>query len=138
MATSVGFRLPVLEGIVEGKAPSSLLKPILGLSIGMGILATILIILLSCMFVHISSTLLSIEMSIPTWKAFLASFYGGIAEEVLCRLFLMTLLVWISFKIKTTQDRRPTSIGIWLSILGAGETGTLLGAGRVAKLWEDN
>jgi membrane protease YdiL (CAAX protease family) len=29
------------------------------------------------------------------WKGFLASFYGAIVEEILSRLFLMTVLVWI-------------------------------------------
>jgi membrane protease YdiL (CAAX protease family) len=117
LAKRVGFGLPVLEGALEGKKPGGDWRSILGLSIGMGVLATILIILFSLMFWHISRTLLSVEMSIPIWKAFLASFYGGIAEEILCRLFLMTLLVWISSKIKKTQDGRPTTIGIWLSIV---------------------
>jgi len=29
------------------------------------------------------------------WRGALASFYGGIVEEVLCRLFLVSLLVWL-------------------------------------------
>ncbi len=33
-------------------------------------------------------------LSIDLWKRLLASFYGGITEEVLLRLFLMTVLVW--------------------------------------------
>lgn len=35
----------------------------------------------------------------PTWwQGLLASFYGGIAEETLCRLFVVSLLVWIGAK----------------------------------------
>lgn len=37
--------------------------------------------------------------SVARWKGLLASFYGGIGEEVLTRLFLMTLIVWIGSKL---------------------------------------
>jgi membrane protease YdiL (CAAX protease family) len=47
----------------------------------------------------------------------LACFYGGIGEEVLCRLFLMTLMVWISTFFARTQAGRPTVSGIWLAIV---------------------
>ena len=117
LAKRVGLGLPVLEGAFEGRKTGGYLKSILGPSIGMGVLAGILVILLSLMFWHISLTLLKVEMSVPVWKALLACFYGGIAEEVLCRLFLMTLFVWISSKFTKTPDGRPTTIGIWVSIV---------------------
>jgi hypothetical protein len=62
-------------------------------SIGMGVLATILIVLVSLTFFDISVAFLRVEMSIPLWKALLACFYGRIGEEVLFRLSLMTLMV---------------------------------------------
>ena len=37
--------------------------------------------------------------NIARWKGLLASFYGGIGEEVLTRLFLMTLIAWIGSKL---------------------------------------
>jgi membrane protease YdiL (CAAX protease family) len=113
LAERVGFGLPVLEG----KKPVGYLKTILGISVGMGVVATLLIVLLSLAFFDLSRALLSVEMSIAPWKALLASFYGAIAEEVLCRLFLMTLFVWVSFKIAKTKDGRPTPIGVWLAIV---------------------
>jgi membrane protease YdiL (CAAX protease family) len=64
-----------------------------------------------------SITFLKAEMAVATWKGFLAAFYGGIAEEIVFRLFLMTLFVWISSKFTKTRDGRPTSIGIWVSII---------------------
>ena len=47
----------------------------------------------------------------------LASFYGGINEEILLRLFLMTLIVWIFFKIKKTKEGTPTNVSVWLAIV---------------------
>ena len=113
----VGFNLPVLEGWLEGKEVSNYLKSILSISIGLGLLCGILIVILSFLFTPVSSIFQNASISIPTWKAFLACFYGGIGEEILLRLFLMTLIVWIIFKIKKTADGKPTTIGIWLAII---------------------
>ena len=53
----------------------------------------------------------------PLWQRFLASFYGGIGEEIAMRLFLMTLIVWISSKIRRTQTGSPTDLGVWIAII---------------------
>jgi membrane protease YdiL (CAAX protease family) len=113
----VGFNLPILEGWLEGKEVISYLKSILGISIGLGVLSALIIIFLSFLFTPVSGIFQSASVSVPSWKAFLACFYGGIGEEILLRLFLMTLIVWIIFKIRKTADGKPTVIGIWLAII---------------------
>jgi membrane protease YdiL (CAAX protease family) len=113
----VGFNLPILEGWLEGKEVGSYLKSILGISIGLGVLSGIIIVVLSFLFTPVSSIFQNASISVPIWKAFLACFYGGISEEILLRLFLMTLIVWIFYKIKKTADGKPTVIGIWLAII---------------------
>jgi membrane protease YdiL (CAAX protease family) len=117
LAKRVGLGLPVLEGAFEGRKTGGYLKSIVPLSLGMGVLAGIVVIFLSLIFWHISLTLLHVEMSVPAWKALLACFYGAIAEEILCRLFLMTLFVWICTKIRKTPQGKPTITGIWVSIV---------------------
>jgi len=109
----VGFSMPYLEGI----KPAREIKSILKLSVGVGILAGVLIILMSIPFSSLSASMLQAEMGVATWKGILASFYGGIAEEIMFRLFLMTLFVWISFKIKQTNEGKPTAGGIWIAII---------------------
>jgi membrane protease YdiL (CAAX protease family) len=113
--------LPLIQGFLEGKNKTKeikpIIKPILMPSIGLGVLAGVLIVLLSIPFNRLIPELGTFENSIPAWKAFLASFYGGIAEEVLLRLFLVSLFVWITFKIKKNADGQPASVGIWLSII---------------------
>ena len=113
----VGFNLPVLESLLEGKNYKNYLKSILSISIGLGILTGILIVLLSFLFTLVSSIFENASISVPYWKAFLACFYGGIGEEILLRLFLMTLIVWLIFKIKKTADGKPTITGMWLAII---------------------
>jgi hypothetical protein len=119
LAKKVGFGLPILEGWLEGREVKSYLKSILGISIGLGILAGILMIGLDYLFSFAGVTINIAQSSInpPVWQGFLASFYGGINEEILLRLFLMTLLVWIFFKIKKTAEGKPTKAGIWLAII---------------------
>jgi CAAX amino terminal protease family. len=119
LAKKVGLGLPIMEGWLEGREVKTYLKSILGISVGLGILAGILIIGLDYLFSFAGVTINVTQASInpPAWQGFLASFYGGINEEILLRLFLMTLLVWIFFKIKKTEDGKPTKAGIWLAIV---------------------
>ena len=119
LAKKVGFGLPVLEGWLEGREVKSYLKSILSISIGLGILAGFLIVGLDYLFSFAGATINVAQASInpPAWQGFLASFYGGINEEIMLRLFLMTLLVWIFSKIKKTREGKPTKIGIWLAII---------------------
>lgn len=117
LAKRVGFSLPVLEGWLEGREVGSYFRSILGISIGLGVLAGLIIVVLSLFFTPVTPTFQSVELSIPLWKGFLASFYGAISEEILMRLFLMSLIVWIIFKIKKTDDAKPTSLGIWIAIV---------------------
>ena len=128
LAKRVGFGLPVLEGWLEGKEVGNYLKSILGISVGSGVLAGILIILFSFLFTSASSVLQGAELSVPLWKGFLASFYGGIGEEILFRLFVMTVIVWIFYKIKKTPEGKPTTIGISLAII---ITAILFGIGHL-------
>jgi len=44
------------------------------------------------------------------------------------RLFLMTLLVWVSYKIKRTEEGKPTNVGVWLAII---ITAVLFGIGHL-------
>ncbi|WP_370573226.1 CPBP family intramembrane glutamic endopeptidase [Methanomethylovorans sp.] len=129
-AKKVGLGLPILGGWLEGRVVKSYLKSILGISIGLGILAGILIIGLDYLFsfagVPINVTQASINP--PAWQGFLASFYGGINEEVLLRLFVMTLIAWMIFRIKKTEEGKPTNTGMWLAIIIAA---VIFGAGHL-------
>ena len=77
----------------------------------------------------------AVEGRIAPWKGFLGSFYGGIAEEVLLRLFLMTLLVWVVWKVCRRRRAKPSPWVYWAAILVAA---IVFGAGHlpaVAAVW---
>lgn len=58
---------------------------------------------------------------VPLWQGFLGSFYGGIVEEILLRLFLVTLVVWVLWKFSKpkTDTSTPTSTSMWIAIIVA-------------------
>lgn len=75
------------------------------------------------------------EISVESWKGLLASFYGGISEEVLMRLFLMTLITWLIWRIFQKGQGAPTAQVFWIAIVLAA---LLFGAGHLptaADLW---
>ena len=117
LSKRAGMGAPILQGFLEGENQTKKLKSVLTPSVIWGLAAGIIIILLSIPFNKLIPELGAAEISIPAWKALLASFYGGIAEEVLLRLFMVSLIVWITFIIKKNKDGRPTVFGIWLAIV---------------------
>ena len=122
LAKKVGLGLPIIEGWLEGREVKSYFKSILGISVGLGLLAGVLIVGLDYLFAMAGVTLNVVSNNImtpPAWQGFLASFYGGINEEIVTRLFLMSLIAWVIFKIKKTADGKPTRIGMWLAIISA-------------------
>jgi len=128
LSKRVGFGLPILEGWLEGKEIKGYLQSIWGISITLGVLAGILIIGLDFLFSIIGVQITIVQVAPPIWQGFLASFYGGIGEEIVMRLFLMTLLVWVSYKIKRTEEGKPTNVGVWLAII---ITAVLFGIGHL-------
>ncbi|WP_453994217.1 CPBP family intramembrane glutamic endopeptidase [Bacillus nitroreducens] len=92
LASKVDLHWWLLDHWLYGSTvPYPILVTIL-LSIIFGVIVSILIIGLDIGFMKRIS---KVEMEEPSkWQSFLASFYGGISEEVLTRLFLMSLVVY--------------------------------------------
>ena len=66
----------------------------------------------------IGSTDLTQIMEIPPpWQGFIVSFYGGINEEMLLRVFFMSLLIFIFSKIRKSDLKKPGPIIIWIAII---------------------
>ena len=117
LSKHIGMGMPILQNSLEGKNQTKELKSIIIPSVCWGAMAGILVVLLSIPFNKLIPELNLLDVSIPLWKSFLASFYGGIAEEILLRLFLVSLFVYITLKVKKTKTEHPTKLGIWLSII---------------------
>ncbi|MDR2964868.1 MAG: CPBP family intramembrane metalloprotease [Treponema sp.] len=113
----IGMGLPILEGVLQRENEFKEFKLILLPSVSLGVLAGVLILVLSYPFNKLIPEFQDMKILVPAWKGFLASFYGGIAEEVLLRLFLVSLIAWIFYKIKKSKDGTPPIFGIWIAII---------------------
>lgn len=117
MSKKLGLGLPIIEGLLNKENQKEHIKLILWPAIGLGVLVAVLIIIFSVPFGSLSLDFLKAEIAVPVWKSFLISFYGGVAEEVLLRLFLMTLIIRITLKIKSTSEGKATVAGVWFAIV---------------------
>jgi hypothetical protein len=123
-ANRVGLGMPVLEAGLQGEPVGQKIKTFLLPSILLGIIGAGLIILLDGLFFNPllmaelgdkAATLNQESLQPAAWKGLLASFYGGINEEILLRLGLMSILVWIGRFISKTEDGRPTLAVLWIA-----------------------
>lgn len=123
-ANRIGLGLPILEARLKGESVVDKLRAILPVSIIVGVVASLLIIGLELIYFQPallrelgdSADALNLQTAQPAaWKGFLASFYGGIVEEVLLRLFVMSLFAWIGSFINKTTEGKPTSAVFWIA-----------------------
>jgi membrane protease YdiL (CAAX protease family) len=123
LAKKVGLGVPLLEDYFAGNTIGAdrlwqLLKT--GLMCGVLVGITIFVVDISC-FARVTASLTQ-SFHPALWMRFLAAFYGGICEEILMRLFLMSTLVWLFFKLK------KSALSIWLAII---ITAILFGVGHL-------
>jgi len=123
LAKRIGLGTPILDSVSQGESVSDKFRAILPTSIGLGVIAGLLIIGLD-VFVFQSAMLnelgdkadaLAQTAHPAAWKGFLASFYGGIAEEIQLRLLVMSLIAWLGSFISKTSEGKPTVAIFWIA-----------------------
>ncbi len=115
----IGLGAPVLENyFAGGKLPADL-KSNLGKSVLLGILASALIIIFDIAFTYFGVSInLAVNQIPPLWQRLIATLYGGIGEEILLRLFLMALMIWLIGKItRYKNDIVKNNYIVWLAII---------------------
>ena len=121
-AGRVGLGMPILDSLTRGESVADKVRTILPLSILLGVFSTLVLLGLEFFYFQPAmmkelgetATALNLQTSQPAaWKGLLASFYGGIAEEILLRLFVMSLLVWLGHFLSKTADGKPTGGVFW-------------------------
>ena len=125
-AGRVGLGTPILNSLTQGESVTDKVRASLPLSIVLGVVTTLIMLGLEffyfqpAMLKELGDTAnaLNLQTSQPAaWKGFLASFYGGIAEEILLRLFVMSFFVWLGRFLSKTGDGKPTSAVFWIANL---------------------
>lgn len=123
-AGRVGLGTPILDSLTRGESVADRVRAILPLSIILGVVSTLVVLGLEFFYFQPAmlkelgdtATALNLQTSQPAaWKGFLASFYGGIVEEILLRLFVMSFFVWLGRFLSQTSDGKPTQAVIWIA-----------------------
>jgi len=123
LGQKVGLGAPILSNLTQGKG-FNLEKKTSWLAVLSGLGAGFLMILFDVyIFVpRLQSQIQALGDTVrpSAWQGFLASFYGGIVEEVMTRFFLLTLLAWIGSKIFRSGEIRQSPVLMWVVVLISG------------------
>jgi membrane protease YdiL (CAAX protease family) len=122
-ANRIGLSAPILEAWIEGQGIRTRLNSILVPSVLIGVLGTLLILALELAVFQpairhenpTSASALSLWIQPPAWKGLLASFYGGIDEEILLRLFALSFFAWLGRFLHRKPDGRPSVPVLWVA-----------------------
>ncbi len=122
LASRIGLGAPILESFLAREPVRDRVKAILAPSIVPGVVASLVIIALDVFvfgpLVQAQLGGLTPNVDLPgmkpaPWQGFLASFYGGINEEILMRLFLLSLFAFLGKIIIHTPQGYPTKAVLW-------------------------
>lgn len=125
LAARIGLGSPFLEGWLEGHPVRDRLAQAVVLALTIGVLVGLTILALDFLGFAPSIEEQLSELSPegiagrrpPPWQGFLAAISAGISEEVLFRLFGVTLLAWFGSLLFHDDEGRPRPLILWISII---------------------
>ena len=118
LAKRIGLGAPLLERFFAGEKIADRIKLFLLPTILFGVVGGLVIFGLD-KFVFMPALKTELiqgggsGIQTTPWQGFLASFYGSIDEEILLRLFLMSLLAWLGKFVSHTAEGLPTTGVLW-------------------------
>ena len=118
LAPKAGIEMPFLRRWFYGRgAPlpkNSTRTPLLA---GVAVAAILLLIFYAFFLPRIPEWPIAVEAAMPIWKRFLACFYGAINEEIVARLFALSLLIWLLRKVARQQSPQASAVIFWIANL---------------------
>ncbi len=115
LARKTNFRMPILESLASRGDYKQAVKNISYSPIVLGILVAVAIYATDYLFTMHGAKLSTSQNLAPIWQKLLAAFYGGITEEILMRLGLMTMFTWTLAKLM--RQRSPSLFVVIISII---------------------
>ncbi|HEY7781062.1 MAG TPA: CPBP family glutamic-type intramembrane protease [Ktedonobacterales bacterium] len=117
LAHQIGLGAPLLEGLLAGKAVGTQALAMLAPALILGAAASLVVLILEItVFWPRLPPAMRDQVPIPAlWKRLLASFYGGIDEEILLRLFVLSLLAWLIGFVWHLPGGAPTLGALWVA-----------------------
>lgn len=114
LARKLGLGAPLLEGCLYHEASPLRLRDSLkyGALVGVAVGIVLLVIIIPAAS-HLPGLPFVSASRAAVWKRVLACFYGGIDEEILSRLFLLTLFAWLGTRVFQKQKARMSTVTFW-------------------------
>lgn len=111
---------PVIEALVTKKEANIDWKKFFTGSILIGFLIGAFLLLADYIFYLLGSDLSFFNSDLPSWyKGLIGSFFGGIGEEIIYRLFFMSLLIWIINLIIKNNGNPPKTWTVYTAMIFA-------------------
>ena len=116
LARKVGIEMPVLRRwfypIPQPAGSGSLVSPVI---VGIAIAAFSLLVFYTIFLSRIPDWPVAAEARLPIWTRFLACIYGAINEELLGRLFFLSLFIWHLKKLARDKSLTAGPISFWIA-----------------------
>ena len=118
LARKIGLGAPFLEAWLYGRpVPAGRGLVLISCVTGIGLGLVTLALLRSPLGAALTALPIATEDAMPIWKRFMACFYGGLCEEILMRLFLLSLAMWLLGKLWKAQSGFPSPAAFWIANL---------------------
>jgi len=113
----VGLGTPVLDALRSGESAADRVRSFAPVAVlaGAGVGVLLIVIDLGLLLATGGPTVVSGLP--PLWTRVLATVYGGVFEELLMRFGLVSLFVWVAWKVRRADDGGPTDAGVWAAIV---------------------
>lgn len=117
IAPRIGLGVPLLMRSLAGQDVSAQAQSIIAPALILGVTSSVIVLVLEVSFFwpRLPQAMRESFPIPPLWKRLLASIYGGIDEEILLRLFLMSLLAWLIGLVWHLPNGLPTAGVFWLA-----------------------
>ena len=125
LAPKVGLSAPVFEAAVTSHSVAAALRPQLFPGLLAGVLGGLGLFAIGGYASPAEIAGVEQQFTVPLLARVL---YGGITEELLLRWGLMTLLVWLAWRLLQRRKGKPQLVYIWLAIV---VSALLFGAGHL-------
>jgi hypothetical protein len=117
LGRQLGLGAPLLDAWINNVSSGDFKKSlrsglIVGIVIGMVLLAIVLLLVPALPKLPFVAA-----ARIALWKRMLVCLYGGIYEELLTRLFLLTLIAWLATKLLRKDTQKLTATSFWIANL---------------------
>ncbi|CAN5682880.1 CPBP family intramembrane metalloprotease [soil metagenome] len=118
LGQKLGLGAPLLESWLAGNSLTNQWRTSFkeGLVTGTGVGLVVLIALIALVPLLPNLPFVTVA-KLAVWKRLLACLYGGLYEEILTRLFLVTLIAWLANKVLRKAKARLSPAAFWISNL---------------------